>query len=82
MNINEVTLSENTLSNLKAVEYQWVRSMYVEGYGDGEINHYIKACFGGMTRLPICFDAWHSHKKAFTFYCNTLVVPLQAASFK
>ncbi|KOO03061.1 hypothetical protein [Vibrio nereis] len=47
MNINEVTLSENTLSNLKAVEYQWVRSMYVEGYGDGEINHYIKACFGG-----------------------------------
>ncbi|UUM32075.1 hypothetical protein [Vibrio japonicus] len=47
MNISEVTLSENTLSNLKAVEYQWVRTMYVEGYADTEINHYIKACFGG-----------------------------------
>ncbi len=47
MNISEITLSENTLSNLKAVEYQWVRTMYVEGYADTEINHYIKACFGG-----------------------------------
>ncbi len=41
------TLSKNTIKNLKSVEYQWVRSMYVEGYGDYEINHYIQACFGG-----------------------------------
>ncbi|MDC5706067.1 hypothetical protein [Vibrio europaeus] len=47
MELNETTLSETTLSNLKAVEYQWVRTMYVEGYGEDEINHYIRACFGG-----------------------------------
>nr|WP_081641205.1 hypothetical protein [Vibrio rotiferianus] len=41
------TLSETTLTNLKAVEYQWVRTMYVEGYNDDEINHYIQTCFGG-----------------------------------
>jgi len=41
------TLSEHTLLNPKAVEYQWVRTMYVEGYGDNEINHYIQTCFGG-----------------------------------
>ncbi|KGY13126.1 hypothetical protein NM22_06490 [Vibrio tubiashii] len=47
MELNETTLSETTLSNLKAVEYQWVRTMYVEGYGNDEINHYIRTCFGG-----------------------------------
>ncbi|CAV25573.1 hypothetical protein AB4516_02405 [Vibrio sp. 10N.222.54.F12] len=41
------TLCESTLTNLKAVEYQWVRSLYVEGYDTNEINHYIQACFGG-----------------------------------
>ncbi|WP_439333252.1 hypothetical protein [Vibrio aquaticus] len=47
LNLGGTTLSETTLSNLKAVEYQWVRTMYVEGYEDSEINHYIQACFGG-----------------------------------
>jgi len=47
LELNETTLSETTLSNLKAVEYQWVRTMYVEGYGEDEINHYIRTCFGG-----------------------------------
>ncbi len=47
LELNETTLSETTLSNLKAVEYQWVRTMYVEGYGNDEINHYIRTCFGG-----------------------------------
>ncbi|MCJ2376200.1 hypothetical protein LNL84_05065 [Vibrio sp. ZSDZ34] len=42
-----ITLSEKTLTNLKAVEYQWVRTMYVEGYESDEINHYIQTCFGG-----------------------------------
>ena len=41
------TLSESTLNNLKAVEYQWVRTLYVEGYDSNEINHYIQTCFGG-----------------------------------
>ncbi|CAM4158984.1 hypothetical protein [Vibrio agarivorans] len=41
------TLSEQTLSNLQSVEYQWVRTMYVEGYNESEINHYIQTCFGG-----------------------------------
>ncbi|MDR9826665.1 hypothetical protein RCJ22_13710 [Vibrio sp. FNV 38] len=41
------TLSENTISNLQSVEYQWVRTMYVEGYKENEINHYIQTCFGG-----------------------------------
>ncbi|USD67141.1 hypothetical protein [Vibrio sp. SCSIO 43136] len=42
-----VKLSEATIRDLKSVEYQWVRSMYVEGYQDDEINHYIQTCFGG-----------------------------------
>lgn len=44
---SSITLSENTLTNMKSVEYQWVRSLYVEGYPPTEINHYIQACFGG-----------------------------------
>lgn len=47
MNLIQTTLSETTLSNPKAVEYQWVRTMYVEGYAAHEINHYIQTCFGG-----------------------------------
>ncbi|AMF92121.1 hypothetical protein AL536_01155 [Vibrio fluvialis] len=47
LTLSDITLSETTLTNPKAVEYQWVRTMYVEGYQSTEINHYIKACFGG-----------------------------------
>ncbi|MFY2507401.1 hypothetical protein F0225_14840 [Vibrio pectenicida] len=47
MKLNHITLSETTLINRKAVEYQWVRSLYVEGYTSEEINHYIQTCFGG-----------------------------------
>ncbi|MBY7961228.1 hypothetical protein KW450_04195 [Vibrio fluvialis] len=47
LTLSDITLSETTLTNPKAVEYQWVRTMYVEGYLPTEINHYIKACFGG-----------------------------------
>ncbi|GAB2643695.1 hypothetical protein [Vibrio panuliri] len=45
--MKKTTLDENTLSNPKSVEYQWVRSMYVEGYNAQQINYYIQACFGG-----------------------------------
>lgn len=47
LNLSDITLSESTLSNLKAVEYQWIRTLYVEGYNQEQINHYICACFGG-----------------------------------
>ncbi|MGF1695528.1 hypothetical protein L4D20_01520 [Vibrio kyushuensis] len=47
MKLGKTTLSEATINNLKAVEYQWVRTMYVGGYNDSEINHYIQTCFGG-----------------------------------
>ncbi|MEL7292196.1 MAG: hypothetical protein AAGJ78_01590 [Pseudomonadota bacterium] len=47
MSATDITLTEATLLNLKSVEYQWVRSLYVEGYADQEINRYIRACFGG-----------------------------------
>ncbi|WP_194436430.1 hypothetical protein [Vibrio fluminensis] len=47
MAVKDTTLDENTLVNTKSVEYQWVRTMYVEGYDDQQINHYIQACFGG-----------------------------------
>ncbi len=47
LSISDITLSENTLTNLKSVEYHWIRTMYVEGYQPSEINHYIQACFGG-----------------------------------
>ncbi|SJL84139.1 hypothetical protein [Vibrio palustris] len=43
----KVTLAESSLSNTKALEYQWVRSLYVEGYSPHQINHYIQQCFGG-----------------------------------
>jgi len=42
-----ITLSDDTIGNLSAVEYQWVRTMYVEGYVNEDINHYIQTCFGG-----------------------------------
>jgi hypothetical protein len=47
LSVTPPTLSEATLNNLKAVEYQWVRTLYVEGYDNNEINHYIQTCFGG-----------------------------------
>ncbi len=47
MGIKNTTLSESTLTDLKSVEYQWVRTMYVEGYSEEEINRYILTCFGG-----------------------------------
>ncbi|EKO3706472.1 hypothetical protein LO977_000675 [Vibrio metschnikovii] len=47
LTLDKITLSESTLIDEKTVEYQWVRSLYVEGYSADEINHYIKACFGG-----------------------------------
>ncbi|NVD08434.1 hypothetical protein FCU94_16430 [Vibrio sp. JPW-9-11-11] len=47
MSLCDITLTESTLLNLKSVEYQWVRTLYVEGYGEQEINRYIRACFGG-----------------------------------
>ncbi len=42
-----ITLSDTTIANPDAVEYQWVRVMYVEGYSNEDINHYIRSCFGG-----------------------------------
>ncbi|GLT18436.1 hypothetical protein GCM10007938_22150 [Vibrio zhanjiangensis] len=47
MQLSEITLSEETLTNKKAIEYQWVRSLYVSGYASQDINHYIQTCFGG-----------------------------------
>ncbi len=47
LSISDITLSENTLSDLKSVEYHWIRTLYVEGYQPSEINHYIRTCFGG-----------------------------------
>ena len=44
-----VKLGEDTLKNLRSVEYQWVRTLYVEGYTSDEINGYIHQCFGGDT---------------------------------
>jgi len=47
LSIRDITLSEQTLSDLKSVEYHWIRTLYVEGYQPEEINHYIRTCFGG-----------------------------------
>ncbi|GAL33253.1 hypothetical protein JCM19240_1949 [Vibrio maritimus] len=47
MTLSDITLSQSTLTDLKSVEYQWIRTMYVEGYQRDEINHYIRTCFGG-----------------------------------
>ncbi|MBW3695484.1 hypothetical protein EK599_07240 [Vibrio sp. T187] len=55
MSLATTTLSESTLVNLKAVEYQWVRTLYVEGYNNDEINHYIQACFGGDSTFADLF---------------------------
>jgi len=48
-------LSHTTLENTKSVEYQWVRSLYVSGYTDEQINHYIQQCFGGDTTFANLF---------------------------
>ncbi len=45
--MGHITLSVSTLEDTKSVEYQWVRSLYVSGYEDQEINRYIQNCFGG-----------------------------------
>lgn len=42
-----ITLSDDTIGNPSSVEYQWVRTLYVEGYQSDDINHYIQTCFGG-----------------------------------
>ncbi|WP_102425197.1 hypothetical protein, partial [Vibrio sp. 10N.261.52.A1] len=55
MSVTRPTLSEATLNNLKAVEYQWVRTLYVEGYDSNEINHYIQTCFGGDSTFADLF---------------------------
>ncbi|MDE1315802.1 hypothetical protein MEG05_17410 [Vibrio aestuarianus] len=47
MSLQGITLSESTIVDQKSVEYQWVRTLYVEGYQAQEINHYIRTCFGG-----------------------------------
>ncbi|WP_165313560.1 hypothetical protein [Vibrio ziniensis] len=47
LSTTDITLSENTLSDLKSIEYHWIRTLYVEGYQPSEINHYIRTCFGG-----------------------------------
>ncbi|CAM3859853.1 MULTISPECIES: hypothetical protein [Vibrio] len=47
MKLNQITLSETTLLNKQALEYQWVRCLYAEGYTSNDINHYIQTCFGG-----------------------------------
>ncbi|CAH8237940.1 hypothetical protein [Vibrio aestuarianus] len=47
LSLQGITLSESTIVDPKSVEYQWVRTLYVEGYQAQEINHYIRTCFGG-----------------------------------
>lgn len=47
LTLNQITLTETTLTNHKAIEYQWVRTLYIQGYPPNEINHYIQTCFGG-----------------------------------
>ena len=47
LSLQSITLSESTIVDPKSVEYQWVRTLYVEGYQAQEINHYIRTCFGG-----------------------------------
>ncbi|CAH8237656.1 hypothetical protein [Vibrio aestuarianus] len=47
LSLQGITLSESTIVDQKSVEYQWVRTLYVEGYQAQEINHYIRTCFGG-----------------------------------
>lgn len=42
-----ITLSNATIGNPDALEYQWVRELSTEGYAPSEINHYIHTCFGG-----------------------------------
>ncbi|WP_047042217.1 hypothetical protein [Vibrio mexicanus] len=64
MNLGETTLSESTLNNPKAVEYQWVRTLYVEGYQPDEINHYIQACFGGDDIFADLFRKVALHKES------------------
>ena len=51
----KVTLAKSSISDLKAIEYQWVRALYVEGYEPAQINHYIRTCFGGDAHFADLF---------------------------
>lgn len=64
MNQHQLTLSEATLSNTQSVEYQWVRSLYLNGYSSEEINHYIQACFGGDSTFANLFRKVALHEES------------------
>lgn len=81
LRLKETTLSENTLTNLKAVEYQWVRTMYVEGYNEEEINHYIQTCFGGDTTFADLFRRVALQQESLYTLLQYVAVRLQAESF-
>ena len=61
---NTITLGDDTISNPDAVEYQWVRTMYVEGYQIKDINHYIRTCFGGDMTFANLFRRVALHEES------------------
>ncbi|EEX64724.1 hypothetical protein [Vibrio metoecus] len=62
--LDKITLTETTLTNPKAVEYQWVRTLYVQGYQPEAINHYIQACFGGDATFADLFRRVAMHEES------------------
>ncbi|KQA26156.1 hypothetical protein AAY53_11555 [Vibrio metoecus] len=63
--LDKITLTETTLTNPKAVEYQWVRTLYVQGYQPEAINHYIQALLWGRCYfLPIFFRRVAMHEES------------------
>lgn len=59
-----IKLSNHTIGDPQAVEYQWVRALYVEGYGSEDINHYIQTCFGGDTVFADLFRKVALHEES------------------
>lgn len=59
-----ITLDAHTISNPNALEYQWVRTLYAEGYDDEAIAHYIHTCFGGDMTFAELFRKVAMHQES------------------
>ncbi len=77
---NNITLSQATISDSSAIEYQWVRTLYVEGYHADDINHYIHTCFGGDMVFADLFRKVALHEESVHVLIQHLGCPIHEDS--
>ncbi|ANO34877.1 hypothetical protein BCU00_010675 [Vibrio breoganii] len=62
--MEDLKLGIDVIRDQKSVEYHWVRTMYVEGYSEHEIDHYINQCFGGDSVFAHLFRKVALHQES------------------